>query len=771
MTQQKTVYIERSVETKRKVVLGVTAVFVTQFVSFLFINARNIAQPQMIAEFDGMALFAWLIALPALSGSISTLLFGKLSDIYSRRAILLLCIGIFLVGLGLTTQSTSMVFLVVAATFMSIGHFPIVPFCFAAIGDLFDPSERAKWTGLLNLPSGIAALIGPVLGGLIAESVTGWRGLYWGAIPLMLGAGVLVALALPKNAQNIKPKIDWFGAIVMAVATTTLIIGFFRVGVPGQIGIGAILLTISGIAWISFIQVEKRAEAPILDPQVLFNRTFMTAAGTGMLSFLGTVGIIAYSPIFVQEVMRVSPSVSGSMLTPYTVLVAFMGIPAGLLIARSKKYKWMYLISYPIVTLSLFAMWRLSANTPIWLYVLITAVAGFGLGVIPTVNTLVAQFAVPRRLLGVAVGAIFFFQMIGIAAAPAILGLAQSSASDLESGLKLVFLIGAIAMAAASLLITTIPQISVDDEAPDKAAPSRLPFPMDIDTLRKWLAERDTFSILETVDVQTGERTILREFDYVVQAPNWTRDGRYLIFNSRGRLYAYELATDEIGEIDTGFAIDCTNDHLLSSNNSQIAISHFTNEDATARIYMLPLAGGNPTLITEKGPSYLHGWSPDGKRLAYCGERDGQYDIYTISVNGGEETQLTDEPGLDDGPEYSPSGEYIWFNSVRSGLMQIWRMEVDGANPAHMVKENANCWFPHVSPDGRWVAYIAYGKDDVIPGDHPPNRDIEIRLIPADGSHSKTIVKLFGGQGTMNVNSWSPDSRKLAFFSYRLKEQ
>jgi TolB protein len=778
MTQVKAPPIEQSVEVKRRVAFGVTAVFLTQFVSFIFINARNIATPQMIAEFDGMALFAWLIALPALSGSISTLLFGKLSDIYGRRAILLLCIGIFLLGLGLTTQSTSMVFLVAAATFMSIGQFPIVPFCFAAIGDLFAPSERAKWTGLLNLPGGVAALIGPVLGGIIAESVPGWRGLYWGMIPLMLAAGILLAIAMPKNVQHQKPKIDWLGAFVMSVATTTLILGFSRLGVPGQIGVGVILLIISTIAWISFIQIEKRAEAPILDPQVLFNRTFMTAASAGMLSFFGMLGIMAYSPIFVQDVMRVSPAISGSMLTPYTMLVAFMGIPAGFLIAKTKRYKWMYLIGYPIVTLALFAMWRFTADTPIWLYILVTGVAGFGLGVIPTVNTLVAQFAVPRRLLGVAVGAIFFFQMAGIAVAPAILGLAQNSAPDLESGLKLVFLMGAVAMTTSLLLITTIPEISVDDEVPDKAAPSRLPFPMDIDTLRKLLAERDTFSVLETVDVQTGARTILREFDTVISAPNWTKDGRHLIYDSRGRLYTYELATGEICELDTGFAIDCTNDHLLSPDNTQLAISHFTNEDATARIYMLPVAGGSPTLVTEKGPSYLHGWSPDGQRLVYCGERDGQYDIYTISVNGGPETQLTDEPGLDDGPEYSPSGQHIWFNSVRSGLMQIWRMDADGSDPTHIIKEDANCWFPHVSPDGKWVAYIAYGKDDVAPGDHPPNRNIEIRLIPAlslpnepaAGGVAKTIVKLFGGQGTMNVNPWSPDSRTLAFVSYRLKE-
>ena len=293
---------------------------------------------------------------------------------------------------------------------------------------------------------------------------------------------------------------------------------------------------------------------------------------------------------------------------------------------------------------------------------------------------------------------------------------------------------------------------------------------MDIETLRKWIAERDTFSILETVDVHTGERTVLKEFDYVIEAPNWTQDGKYLVYNSQGRIYTYELATGKISKIDSDFATDCNNDHVLSPDNTQLAVSHFTNEDATSRIYTLPLTGGSPTLVTEKGPSYLHGWSPDGEWLAYCAERGGQYDIYTISINGGAEIQLTDEPGLDDGPEYSPDGVHIWFNSTRTGLMQVWRMDADGATPTHMVKEDANCWFPHISPDGNWVSYIAYGKDDVEAGDHPPNKNVEIRLVSAEGDASKTIVKLFGGQGTMNVNSWAPDSRSLAFVSYHLKD-
>ena len=455
---------QQDLPNNRKVAIGVIAVFITQFVSFLFINARNIAQPGMIAELDGMALFSWLIALPALSGSVSTLLFGKLSDIYGRRAILLLSIGIFLVGLGISAKTTTMAFLVAATTFMSIGHFPIIPLCFTVIGDLFPSAERAKWTGLLNFPTGVAALIGPVLGGVFAESVFGWRGLYWGTIPLMLVASGLLVMGLPGNIQTTRPKVDILGTFVMALATTTLIIGFSWLGAPDKLGMGAILLVISFVAWIGFIQIERQAEAPILDPQVFHNRTFMTAGGAAFLSFFGTLGIMAYSPIFTQDVMGVSPTASGSMLTPYSILAAFLGIPAGFLLARTRKYKRMYIMGYAIVTIAMFAMWRLSADTPAWLYVLVTSVAGFGFGTIPTITTLVAQFAVPRRLLGVAIGAIFFFQMVGIAVAPALLGLAQSSVPDLESGLKLVFLVGAVAMLVSLLMVITIPEIALGTE-------------------------------------------------------------------------------------------------------------------------------------------------------------------------------------------------------------------------------------------------------------------------------------------------------------------
>jgi TolB protein len=191
---------------------------------------------------------------------------------------------------------------------------------------------------------------------------------------------------------------------------------------------------------------------------------------------------------------------------------------------------------------------------------------------------------------------------------------------------------------------------------------------------------RNVFSILETVDVHSGERSVLAEFDFLIEAPNWTHDGKRLIYNSLGRLYSFDIATRESTVIESGYAIHCNNDHVLSPDNSHIAVSHHTYEDGQSRIYIFPLQGGNPVLITPIAPSYLHGWSPDGNTLAYCAERNGEYDIYTIPVNGGIETQLTDTTGLNDGPEYFPDGKHIWFNSVRTGLMQVWRMNADQAN-------------------------------------------------------------------------------------------
>jgi Tol biopolymer transport system component len=281
--------------------------------------------------------------------------------------------------------------------------------------------------------------------------------------------------------------------------------------------------------------------------------------------------------------------------------------------------------------------------------------------------------------------------------------------------------------------------------------------------------DRGTYSILETLDVDSGKRTVLKEFEDLVEAPNWTRDGKYLIVNRKGRLCRYELSSGTITEIPSGFVDACNNDHVLSPDGKSVAASHQTWEDGLSRIYVLPLAGGTPSLVTPLGPSYLHGWSPDGATLAYCAERNGDFNVYTIPLTGGVEQRLTEGPFLDDGPEFSPDGKRLWFNSTRSGLMQLWRMNPDGSEQTQMTFDEANNWFAHLSPDGKRVAFISYRKGDVESGKHPPNREVQLRLMSAGGGDFKVLAELFGGQGTLNVNSWSPDSGTIAFVSYRMK--
>ena len=292
-----------------------------------------------------------------------------------------------------------------------------------------------------------------------------------------------------------------------------------------------------------------------------------------------------------------------------------------------------------------------------------------------------------------------------------------------------------------------------------------------IDKSNPWYRGDDE-SILEIYDIETGTSEVIKEFDYLIEAPNWSPDGKFLTYNSEGRIYIFDLETKESTMVDTGFVNRCNNDHVLSPDGKSIAISHGTKEDHQSRIYTVSLEGGIPRLITPMAPSYLHGWSPDGKTLAYCAERNGNFDIYTIPVEGGVETRLTTAEDLDDGSEYDSAGEYIWFNSVRSGLMQAWRMKADGSEQTQMTfDEEWNTWFPHISPDRTKVVMLSYKKGDVKPNEHLPHKYVELRLMNADGSDVKTIVKLFGGQGTINVNSWAPDSKKFAFVRYRIRGQ
>jgi Tol biopolymer transport system component len=272
-------------------------------------------------------------------------------------------------------------------------------------------------------------------------------------------------------------------------------------------------------------------------------------------------------------------------------------------------------------------------------------------------------------------------------------------------------------------------------------------------------------SRLEILEVGTGNATVVHRYQGSFQAPNWTPDGKALIYAQEGRLYRFDLAARSPTPINTGFATRNNNDHVLSFDGTTIGISHHAAEDSGASIvYTVPVAGGTPKRVTAKGPSYLHGWSPDARWLVYTGQRNNEFDVYKIPAGGGDEIRLTSTPGLDDGPEFTPDGKYIYFNSTRSGRMQIWRMRPDGSGQEQITNDGLNNWFPHISPDGKWIAYIAF-PPDVAPDDHPFYKHVLIRLMPIGGGPARVIAYVYGGQGTINVPSWSPDGKRLAFVS------
>ena len=284
--------------------------------------------------------------------------------------------------------------------------------------------------------------------------------------------------------------------------------------------------------------------------------------------------------------------------------------------------------------------------------------------------------------------------------------------------------------------------------------------------------QKQLYSILEIYNIKTNKREIVLKEKIHFEAPNWSRDGNFLIVNSSGRLYKIALNKKKRELIDTDFADKCNNDHGITPDNKSIIISHTDErvhvdgriEWKNSRIFVLPISGGVPQLITEKSPSFWHGISPDGKTLVYTAERNKIFNIYKISIRGGEEIQLTNSGVLDDGPDFSPDGKFVYYNSFVSGNMEIWKMTAEGKFQEQLTKDKYSNWFPHPNPNGENFVYISYDQDQ---GEsHPPMKKVSLKLFDLKSNTIRILCKFTGGQGSLNVPSWSPDGNRFAFVSY-----
>lgn len=288
-------------------------------------------------------------------------------------------------------------------------------------------------------------------------------------------------------------------------------------------------------------------------------------------------------------------------------------------------------------------------------------------------------------------------------------------------------------------------------------------------------------SSVVVLDIASGAQIKLYTGMHHIEAPNWSRDGAYLLVNDDGLLFKMafpegrNMTQDnfKMTLLRTGNANRVNNDHGFSPDGKWIAISH-DRPAANGLPYgsvvsVIPVNGGQPRYVVNERPSYWHGWSPDGQTLAYCAERNGNFDVYTMPVNGGAETRLTTNAGVDDGPEYSPDGQYIYYNSFRDGIMQIWKMHADGSGQQPVLHDEYANWFPHVSPDGTKFVTLSYLENPREA--HPFGKLVKLRLYDLQTDSISDLTPAFvGGQGTINVSSWSPDGTKIAFVKYRVVE-
>src|SRR6266581_214722 len=399
------------------------------------------ALPHIVASLGGLDHYAWVVTAYLLASTVTVPIYGKLSDIYGRRTFFITGMVIFLIGSALAGTSQNMTQLIIYRGIQGLGAGAMMPIALAIIGDIFPPSERGKWQGLIVAVFGLASIIGPTLGGWITDN-WGWRWVFYVNMPVGIVAILTAGIVLPKFVNKRKHIIDFPGAVTLIAGTVPLLLAFSWAGTQYDWGSWQIigLFAFSAVMLIIFVLIEMSAVEPIISPRLFKNSIFLVSVIAMFLVSAGMFGAILFLPLFVQGVLGDSATNSGVVLTPMMIGFMVSSIVGGQLLSRTGRYKILAIGGFTVAAAGMFLLSRMTTTTVEGEVIRNMIITGLGIGVMMSLFTIVVQNAFPYRQLGEVTAGVTFFRSIGSTMGVAVMGAIMTNTfqSELQSNMPAI---------------------------------------------------------------------------------------------------------------------------------------------------------------------------------------------------------------------------------------------------------------------------------------------------------------------------------------------
>ncbi|GIP40178.1 MFS transporter [Paenibacillus sp. J31TS4] len=416
---------------KRKMTIMI-AIIASMFFAAINQTIIGIAMPRIIAKLGGMEYYSWAITIYLLTSTVASVLIGKLSDIYGRKPFILTGIGLFMLGAFLSGLSGDILHLITFRAIQGAGAGIIMSTVFTAIGDLYEPRERAKWTGVMSAVFGLSSVAGPLLGGYIVDHLD-WRWVFWIFLPLGILAFVLILINFPKVGKRQGESVDYLGSLFMTLTIVPLLLAFSWAGDgPNKYAWGSlqILSLFAGavVALALFLLVQTKVKSPMLPLGLFKNSVFTVSNLVGFFLNAGMMGAIIYVPFYVQGVKGISPTMAGYVTMPMSIAMLLTSAFVGSFMSRTGKYKKIAIVGLALMTGAMVLMYFMVPSTPLYQLILYMLLLGLGIGAAMPVFSLTVQNAVKPQQLGVATATSQLFRNLGATIGISVMGSLMSAA-------------------------------------------------------------------------------------------------------------------------------------------------------------------------------------------------------------------------------------------------------------------------------------------------------------------------------------------------------